>query len=225
MKTEQKIARSVGVMLIIGTVAGISSIALTGSIFGAPDYLTRISANVIQFITGTLLVLIMGFALASVPVMMFPIFKQYNEPLALGSVIFRGALETSAYIAIAVCWLLLLSLSQEYINAEPPDLSLYQILGTLILKTVNIISQILAIVFSLGALMFYFLFYRSKLIPRWLSTWGLAGAVLYLSVPLTGMFNIDCEFLYAPLATQEMVLAVWLIINGFNPPRKHSGVE
>ncbi len=220
MKTEQKIARSVGVMLIIGTVAGISSIALTGSIFGAPDYLIRISANVIQFITGTLLVLIMGFALASVPVMMFPIFKQYNEPLALGSVIFRGALETSAYIAIAVCWLLLLSLSQEYINAGTPDLSLYQIPGTLILKTVNIISQILAIVFSLGALMFYFLFYRSKLIPRWLSTWGLAGAVLYLSVPLTGMFNIDCEFLYAPLATQEMVLAVWLIIKGFNQPRK-----
>jgi hypothetical protein len=71
--------------------------------------------------------------------------------------------------------------------------------------------------------MIYWLFYVSKLIPRWLSVWGLAGAVLYLIVPLLAMFGLD-QFgpLMAPLALQEMVLAVWLIVNGLTDGSRSS---
>ena len=77
------------------------------------------------------------------------------------------------------------------------------------------INQILSIVFSIGALMIYYIFYQSKLIPRWLSGWGLIGAILYLAVPLLGMFHTELGILMAPLALQEIVLAVWLIVKGF----------
>jgi hypothetical protein len=89
-------------------------------------------------------------------------------------------------------------------------------MGTLLLEAADRIGQILAIVFSIGALMMYCLFYQSNLIPRWLSVWGLAGAMLYLAVPLSGMFGAVLEILYTPLAVQEMVLAIWLIVKGFN---------
>ena len=75
------------------------------------------SANEIQIIAGALFVLIMGFALAMVPVMMFPILKKYNEALALGYVVFRGALETVMYIVLAISWLFLIPVSQEYVKA------------------------------------------------------------------------------------------------------------
>ena len=68
----------------------------------------------------------------------------------------------------------------------------------------------------LGAVMIYYLFYRSKLIPRWLSGWGLVGAVLYLAAPLFAMFGFALELLEMPLAIQEMVLAIWLIVRGFD---------
>ena len=223
MNTSKKTARIVGVLFIIGTVAGVLSVVFTGPILDDPDYLMKVSADENQIIIGALLVLIMGFALAMVPVVLFPIFKKHNEALALGSVVFRGALEAGAYIALVISWLLLLTLSQEYVKAGAPDASYFQTLGTLLLEAADSIGQILSIVFSLGALMIYYLFYQSKLIPRWLSVWGLIGAILYLAAPLLGMFGSELEILFAPLALQEMVLAVWLIVKGFNSSAIASG--
>jgi hypothetical protein len=216
MNTDRKIAGIVGILFIIGTVLGILSVVFTGSVLGAQDYLTQIPANENQVKVGALLVLIMGFALALVPVMLFPIFKKYNEALALGAVVFRGALEAVSYMAIAISWLLLLALSREYVKAGAPDAAYFQTLGTFVLEAVEWTSQVLAIVFSLGALMIYYLFYRSRLIPRWLSVWGLVGAVLYLAAPLLALFGPDLGILMAPLALQEMVLALWLIFKGFD---------
>ncbi|MHB8102340.1 MAG: DUF4386 domain-containing protein [Methanosarcina sp.] len=218
MNTNRKTAIIVGALFIIGTVGLALSAVLVGSILDDPDYLIEFSANENRIIIGALLVLISGFALAMVPVMMFPIFKKYNEALALGSVVFRGALEAVIYIAVAISWLLLLTVSQEYVKAGVPDASHFQTLGTLFLKASDQIASILDIVFSLGALMIYYLFYQSKLIPRWLSVWGLIGAILYLASGLFAIFSVDFSILLeAPLALQEMVLAVWLIVKGFNP--------
>lgn len=220
MNTNQKAARIVGVLFIIGTVAGILSVILTQPILEASSFMVQVAANQNQLIIGALLVLTMGFALAMIPVMLFPIFRKYNEALALGSVVFRGALEAVAYIVIAVSWLLLIPLSRAYAGAGTSDVSAVEVAGKLLLETVGWTNQILAIVFSLGALMIYSLFHQSKLIPRWLSIWGLVGAVLYLSVPLLGMFGMELGIFMAPLALQEMVLAVWLLVKGM--PMEHA---
>ena len=87
--------------------------------------------------------------------MLFPILKKHNEALALGYVVFRGALETVTTIAMVIGWLFLTVLSQEYIIAGAPDASYFQTLGTLLLNGNDSISTISQIVFRLGALMFY----------------------------------------------------------------------
>ena len=218
MDTNKKIARIVGVLFIIGTGAGILSGVFTGSFLDHPNYLVEVSANKNQLMIGALLVLTMGFALAMIPVMLFPIFKKYNETLALGAIVFRGVLEAVGYMAIVISWLLLLILSQVYVQAGSPDNSYFQTLGTVFLELGDWIGHLISIVFSLGALMIYYLFYQTKLIPSWLSVWGLVGGLLYLAVPLLAMFGIELEILYIPLAVQEMVFAVWLIVKGFNSP-------
>ena len=98
MNTNRKIAVMVGVLYIMGTVTGVLSVLVTQPILGASDYLTQIAANENQMVTGALLVLAMGFSLAMVPVLLFPILKKHDEILALGYLIFRGALETVVYI-------------------------------------------------------------------------------------------------------------------------------
>jgi hypothetical protein len=207
----------IGVLFIIGTVAGILSLVFTGSILHDPNYLIKVFENQNQIVTASIFVLTMGFSLAMMSVMLFPILKKHNEALALGAVVFRGTLEAVIYIAVAISWLLLLTVSQEYVKAGVPEASHFQTLGTLLLKASDQIGSILDIVFSLGALMIYYLFHKSKLIPRWLSVWGLIGAILYLASGLFAMFSVNFGALEAPLALQEMVMAVWLIVKGFTP--------
>jgi uncharacterized protein DUF4386 len=214
--TNRKTAIIVGVLYIIGTIAGILSLVFTGSILSDPNYLIKVSENQNQILLGALLVLAMGFSLAMMSVVLFPILKKQNEALAFGAVVFRGMLEAVLYIAVAISWLLLLTISQEYVKAGVPDASHFQTVGALLLKATDRIGSILDIVFSLGALMIYCSFYQSKLIPRWLSVWGIIGAILYLASGLFAMFSVDFGILEAPLALQEMVMAVWLIVKGFN---------
>jgi len=90
-------------------------------------------------------------------------------------------------------------------------------LGAL-LRAVNDWTLVLVpIVFGLGALVFYYLSYQLKLIPRWLIVWGFIGAIFVLSYGLLGMFGDSLFLLALPITVQEMVLAVWLIVKGFNP--------
>ena len=219
---HRKTAITVGVLFIIGDIAGVLSLLVTRGLLDGPDALTKIAASQDQLALGALLVLVMGLSLAMVPVVMYPVFKKYNEVLALGSVVFRGALETVAYMATAGTWLLLLELGREYAGAASPGAPQFQTLSALLVETQgSTTAYFTSIVFSLGALMFYYLFYQSRLIPRWLSIWGLVGAVLYLASPLLDMFGRGFGLLMAPLAVAEIVLAVWLIVRGLNAPAPH----
>ena len=221
MNADKKIARIVGVLYIIGTVAGILSLVVMGPVRNAQDYPISVPASETQLVVGALFVLMMGLALAMVPVMMFPILREHNEALALAYVVVRGGLEAVAYLAIATSWLLLVPLSQIYAQAGVLDASNVQTLGTLLLEAKEI-GSILTIVFCLGALIFNYLLYQTELVPRWLSGWGLIAIVPYLAAGLLAMFGIIHALspIYAilnlPLALQEIVLAVWLIVRGFN---------
>ncbi len=209
----RKTALIVGVLFIIGTVSGVLSGIMTSPIQNVPETLDAISTYESRWILGTLLILVMGFALAMVPVLLYPVFKKHNEVLALAAVLFRGVLEMVCYLAIAMSMLLLVSANQS------PDAA------ALLIGAGEWLGQILALVFSIGALMIYFLFYQTRLIPRWLSGCGFVGAMLYFAAPLVSMFSTQhpalslgspLGFLMAPLAVQEMVFAVWLILKGFS---------
>ncbi len=224
MNSNRKTAIIVGVLYIVGTVAGILWKVLTGSIQNDLNLLTKVTANGNQIIIGALFLLIMGLALAMVPVMMFPILKKHNEALALGYIVFRGALETVTTIAVVIGWLFLTILGQHYI-AGAPDASYFQTLGTLTLKGNVLIGTISQIVFPLGALMFYWVLYQAKLIPRWISGWGLIAAILVLVLAVSELFGIITfqNVFDTPIGIQEMVMAVWLIVKGFSPTAIASG--
>ena len=216
--TSRKTATIVGVLFIIGTGAGVPSMVLGTRFLNAPDPLNMVATNASQVALIGFLVLLMGVALAMVPAMMFPMLKRQNEALAVGYVIFRGALETFTYMGLALCWLLLPVVALQSAGSGAAVASLYSSLGKLLVEARYPITAIQDIVFPLGALMFYYLLYQARLIPRWLSGWGFVGAISYLATGLIAVFTgTHLVPLLLPLGLQEMVMAVWLIVKGFNP--------
>jgi hypothetical protein len=92
--TNRKAAISVGVLYILGTVAGVLSGFVSSGLLDTPDYLNLVASNASRAQLTAFLILVMGLSLAMIPVIMFPILKRKNEALAVGYIIFRGALET-----------------------------------------------------------------------------------------------------------------------------------
>jgi hypothetical protein len=186
---------------------------------------TRQSPARLLWIAGTLLVSLMGFSLAMVPVMLYPILKRRNEVLALGAVLFLGAIEVISYTVIVTSMLLMVSVSDLSQSVGATDLVNFQFAGSMLAAANDWTAMWGAIVFSLGALMIYAAFYQARLVPRWLSAWGFLGGVLYFASNLISLFsphhvapslNGGIGMLMIPLAIQEMVFAVCMIARGFN---------
>ena len=217
MKIDRKIEIIIGVLFIIATVSSSLGFVISDPILNASDVLNSISTNIIQVIISAVLLLINCVAVVAIPIFLFPVFKRDYETLALG---YLGSRIIESVILIVGCIILLSlsSLSQEYVQAAVSDASNYQTLGVLLISIYNwsILVGIM-IVFSLTALLLNVWLYRSKSIPRWLSVWGLIGAIILLIEGLAETFGFALtSILSLPIALQEMVFACWVIVKGFN---------
>lgn len=222
MNTNKKSARFAGILFVIATVAGVLSTGVFLSpILDASGYLVKVSAGENMVILGVLLMLLMAFSCAGIAISLYPVLRKYNEGLALGSVGFR-IIEAVLVIVATGSLLSLLIVSREFVKAGASDASYFQTLGTVIRSAYEGVFNIGFMSFCLGALMYYYIFYQSKLIPRWLSGWGFIAAAMSLSVALLILFgekssSTIASVLNIPIFLQEMVFAVWLIVKGFNP--------
>jgi hypothetical protein len=222
VNSSKRTARIVGVLFIVATAAPIMWAPFLGFLGGGivgepiPDYLVRVSANGNRVYIGMLIELIWALAVVGIPVMLFPILKKHNEALALGFFSLRF-IEGLSTIVGSIILLTLLTLSQEFVKAGAPDASHYQTSGNLLLAAREGAFMIgSGLVWSLSALLLNFVLYRTRLIPRWLSGWGFVGGTLSFATYMLQFYGIELDILFLPIALQEMVFAVWLIVKGFN---------
>ena len=219
MNSNRKIAVITGVIFIIATVAVFVAGALTPGLTGT-DFLARFSADANRVAAGAFFYLVAAFASGGIAIAMYPVTKGSNAGLALGSVVFR-ALEAAFYMVEVVILLSLLTLGQQLTTAGAADRTLYQAIGNSLVIVRERAALVAVFAFCLGAFMYYYLFFQSRLIPRWLSGFGIVAIILMMAACMLSLFSGNIITSYIPLAfpifLQEMVLAVWLIVKGFNP--------
>lgn len=218
MDSNRRTALMVGVLFIAATAASLLGTAIEQPVLTGTDYLTRISENMIRVSAGGLLELIAAGTSVGIAISLYPVLKRWSGTLALGAVIFR-AIEAAMYTLGAVSMLSVLKVAERFTQAASPDRAWFQGIGDSLLgvRQEAILAGVFA--FALGALMYYFVFYRSRLVPRWLSGWGVAAEILLLVACLSALFSrnpvTSYTILILPIAVQEMVMAVWLIARGF----------
>lgn len=228
MNTYRMNAVMAGALYFLGTAFGVSGgvvggEVLTSLISSKPlvgvNMLGLVSANSSGLIGGAFLYLMMGISLVVMTVFLYPIFRKDSKELAMGMVLFRGALEGTGYFVSTLGILTLVALGNEYI-ATGADSAALQSMGNVLYQFQDLLGPVNSIIFLIGTTCLYLSFYRTRLIPRWLSVWGLIGVVPYMAYALLHFFHMDTGYgfyLQMVLAPQEMVMAVWLIVKGFNP--------
>ena len=219
----RKTAALVGALFIIATVTAIAAMVLLGTALEEPDFLVDLPEIENTVVVAVLLELVLAISLISIGALMFPVFERHGEGMALG---YAGIRLTEAiFIIIAsVCLLAMLTMGGEYASGDL-DATGIEAIGALLMGLREWAFVIGTLVFlGLGALTLNYLFYVSKLIPRWLSVWGLIGGAGVLVYGVFALFGHDISsfsavsLLAAPIAVEEMVFASYLIIKGFNAP-------
>lgn len=212
-KYYRKTARIVGALFIIATLTAVLSMPLIGSTLDGPDYLTEVSDNKTEMITVVVLWIILAVSVIGIGIVFYPVLKRINEAIAQAYIGLR-LMEGICIVFASICIMSVVSLSQDYTAGDA-----YQVTSnTLILMHEWSFAVGTLIFLGLGGLSLYYLVYRSKLVPSWLSIWGLIGAASVLVYGLVTLFGYDPAILAAPIAVQEMVFAGWLIIRGFDAP-------
>jgi hypothetical protein len=210
------------VLFIIATVSGVIAAAIDKPILDIPDYLIQTSANENTIIIGAFLTFIMAISCAGIGLGLYPIMRKYSVGMAMGTVGFR-LIESMIQILGGVGTIALLALSQEFVKAGAPDAAYFETIGAVI-KAGNdwLGNGVMLLSWCIGAFMYYWLFYQYRLVPRWLSGWGLVGITLTIITSVLVMLHIIPGFgtvqmvANLPIAVQEMVFAIWLIAKGVN---------
>jgi hypothetical protein len=217
-----------GALYFLGTVFGVSGTliggeVLTSIISGKPlvgvDMLGLAAADSSQLTVGAFFYFMMGISLVAMTVFLYPVIRKVSKELAMGMILFRGALEGIFYFSSALIILTLVALSNEY-TATGADSAVLQSIGNVLYQFENLKAPVSSIIFLIGATCIYLSFYRTRLIPRWLSVWGFIAVVTSMAATLLNFFHMDPGigfYLEMVMFPQELVMAVWLIVKGFNP--------
>ncbi len=221
MKNTRKSTLLAGILYLASFVAGMLSIAYAAD---DPAYLTRAAIESTQTTWAAVFQFMVTMAYLGIAALLYPIVKKTYEGLALAFLSFSITGAVSNILGI-IMLMLILTLSIEYINTPDPNQGLFRLIGSLLHTGRDLINHFTMVVTQcMASIMLYLLLYKKRMVPGWLSLWGIAGSVMAISGSACVLFNqIDVltpayMVINVPLVLQEIVFAGWLICKGFSNP-------
>ena len=224
MNSDNFAPRLLGFMFIFVALTSLLSGQLLGplsySIVGPPDNIsetmTNFSDNPSKVQMSIVGYLIEAVAIVLLTVLLYTTLKKQNKIIAhwafglwIIEAVFLAVREINAFS--------LLYTSQEYVKAGAPDSSYFQTIGGMFYESTQFIYSVQMVFYCIGGILFYYLFFKSRFVPKVLSLWGLIAASLALFGTLLEFFDYAVPlYVFLPLLPFELVLGIWLIFKGFN---------
>ncbi|CEG26295.1 DUF4386 domain-containing protein [Bacillus sp. B-jedd] len=224
MESNKIAAKIVGVLFLLAAVTAVIGLKLYDPILIGSGYLVEGAEHANRIVLGAVMELMLVVSAIGTATVMFPILRKYNETIALWHVCFRF-LEAIVITVGIISVLALLTLSREFIAAGAPDPAPFQSTG-IALIAIHDWTFMLGPLFMLGlnTIMYSYIFFKTKLVPRFIAILGIIGAISVFTCSLLVMFGVIEQIsvwgglLALPVAATEMILALWLLVKGFNEP-------
>ena len=224
MLNNENIAKFLGLAYLIQFIASFISSPIFDAALGSgtiSEKLTNLSNNILLLHTSIVVQLITCFGIAMMTVLLYVVLEEENKPMALlalsfwmTNVIFLAISSIGAYT--------LAPLSADFVLAGSPDPSYFLTLGNIILGFKEFAFNIHMLFFVMGGILWYYLFYRSRKIPKYLALWGLVFIALMLIDLTLAFFGFGMDSMwrtitflpYIPYIPFEGVMGVWFIVKG-----------
>ncbi len=217
MNTVNKTSKVLGAAFLLQAVTSLTSglilkLALTvpGNI---SETMIKIANNAWLMRVNILGEMITAAGIIFLGAILFITLRKQNEKIALVALGFY-ILEAALLAASRIEAFSLLRISQEYVAAGNPVY--LQTIGNLAFESMNFTySALLMLAFCLGGILFYYLLDKAKIVPRFLSLWGLITIFPMLIGTLFVIFGHEVPFfLYLPYVPFEFVIGVWILVKG-----------
>ncbi len=219
MALEKCKIRIAGFLFIIAMIAGIFSVAPS---IDSTEYLTEATTNSNQVIIASIFQFIMSLSYIGIAILLYPIIKKFGNSLALGFLSLRIIAATLVILGTLLL-LSILTLSQEAIIPLFLNNSELEVLGSILKTMRDYVNHVFMIsILCASNIMLYILLIKSKLIPQWISVWGLIGSTLSILASFLVLFKVidiitnEYIILNIPTALQELIMAIWFIVKGFD---------
>lgn len=217
MDSNKTKARIVGVLFLLAVVASLAGGIWLNSFLTQPNLFTSVAENKTQVVIAVLLEMVNGLAVIGIAVGLYSFFREKYESLALGYVALR-IVEAVVIFAAVISPLVIVALGQEF-TAGADLAGLAPVGESLLAVRTLLVGQITGIFFSLAALLLFYLLYQTRLVPRFISIWGLISVALIFTWNVIELIGISISFgmiLAIPMILNEIFLAIWLIVKGID---------
>lgn len=217
MTKNRRISKSAGLLILAGMVVGVFSVvpSVDGKEFLAEAYVNRV-----EVFRGTFFQFLLVPIYAVFSLVMYAALRNYNKTLSVGFLGFRFMAIAFQLIGVLILPVIVL-LSQRYLEASSSDLPMYELYGEVVRYLRDLTNHLGVIVATgLGNFFMYAILFKRKLVPKWLSLWGVAGSVVIMVAGFLVAFqcvevvSVEYGSMAMPLVLQEVILAIWLIGRG-----------
>jgi len=224
MDALSRAGRVIGVLIVIQMIGGfLVNFVLEAPLFGAPGFLANAAPHAQQIALGALLGLVIEALWVGIAVMAFPVFHERTQRMALwffalAAVILAGAVVENAGVMSMV------TVSEAYAKASAVERAQLETVRVVVASARNWAHYMARMTDGLAILVFYAAVYRLAVIPRVLGGFGIIAAVLQIIAVAMPFFHRDVVFaLLAPLGLCQLVVAIWLIVKGFQDRPRTAG--
>ena len=219
MNSDKNTARFLGAAFLIVVFTSLTSGLLLSSAVGSgsiSDMLVNISNKATLLRTSILFEMLNSSAIVVLAILLYTVLHKQNKILALvalgwwlGEALILGLSSTGISA--------LIPLSLDFVKAGAPQHSFYQTLGEFLYYGVykHGYNGIHMWFYSIGGILWYYLFYQSKYIPRVISLWGLIAACMSVAGIVFVFYGYDVPtFVFLPLLPFELTIGTWLMLRG-----------
>ncbi len=219
MNTAGKTSRILGFAFLFQFITSFSSGVFLKAAWFVPENMSetllKIANNPSLIRVNILFDMLTALGVTFLGAILYLTLRRQNEKIALTALGFY-IIEAALLAVSRMETFSLLRISQEYVAAgQPADLLL---MGTLAYGSMDYVGNTLhMLAFCIGGILFYSLLYKSGIVPRALSLWGLIATFPMLIGTITQIFGYAIPFIfYVPYVPFEFVIGIWILVKGIS---------